>query len=194
MLLDGQVLGHQLLVHQGGLLVGHGALGVQSSLLFLDFLVVDLLELVELHLDLGGLVADGALLAVMVVGILDNAAHLLLIGGDGVPALADFLQHGAGSVGVLRGSGLEFGSQSVQLFLAADDGVANGVLAVRHDGHLLLDLLVELLLLHDEIAALFQLLACGGAADVVGDAVRLHVLLLVLPHKLKLLLIHGCTS
>lgn len=85
MLFYGVVLLQQLGRDAGFFAGGNGTLGIQGSLLRFQLLVIAHLQLIELLLGLGRLMTDGALLVVVIRGILDNTAHFLFVGADGFP-------------------------------------------------------------------------------------------------------------
>ena len=68
-----------------------------------------------------------------------------------------------------------------QLFFAAGDGIADGILAVRENRHLFLHLLVLLLLGVELRAAGIHLLAQRTAAQLLFEFVSLAVFHLILP-------------
>ena len=108
--------------------------------------------------------------------------------------LGDFSDHAAGCVQIGRRLRLKAGRHVLDLLLAAHNGVLDGVHTIRQHSNLLLNLLEALLLLHDKVTVLLQLLPGGGAANLAGNAVGRHILLLVSPKKFQFLLIHGYSS
>ena len=186
MLLDGAILLQHLRINLPGLLFGARTHLLQRGRILLELHVVLLLELIKLLLGLGGTDANLALLAILDLGVLAHLAQFLLIAGQVVHQLL----HGFHArVGFLFGRGriaLELFHQAGQNLLKALRVVAHGLQSIRHGRNVALQLLHVVLLIHQKIALLEQLLALFRLANLCLELVGFHIHLHELPQFFQL--------